>query len=79
MKAWSSALLLAAPLLLLPGCASTQKAAYGDTPAHTPENIVEDSAYVALVEKIAKQRGTRVVWVNPPKKRVSGNVAAASQ
>jgi hypothetical protein len=27
-----------------------------------------DGKYVAVVEHIAKQRGTRVVWVNPPKK-----------
>ncbi len=77
MKALSSSLLLAAPLLLLSGCASTQKTAYGDAPAHSTETIVEDGRYVALVEAIAKQRGTRVVWVNRPKKRVATADAAA--
>jgi len=70
MKASLSSLLFVAPLLLLAGCASTQHAAYGDSPRHTEDNIVQDGQYVALVEHIAKQRGVRVVWVNPPRKRV---------
>ncbi len=76
MKVWTSSLLFAVPLLLLPGCASTQKTAYRDTPAPSTQTIVEDARYVALVETMAKRRGTQVVWVNPPKKRVSGTVAA---
>lgn len=76
MKAWLSSSLLLAPLLLLTGCASTQKTAYGDAPPQSHETIVQDDRYVVLVETIAKQRGTRVVWVNPPKKRVSDPVAS---
>ena len=77
MKTWLSPLLVVAPLLLVAGCASTQKTAYGDKPAQSHETIEQDGKYVMLVENIAKQRGTRVVWVNPPKKRVAETVAAA--
>lgn len=54
---------------LLPACSSTQKAAYGNAPMQS-EVIVVDARYVALVESMAKQRGTRVMWVNTPVKRV---------
>ena len=62
-------------LLMLTGCAST-----GTTYENAPrqhENIVTDHLYVAKVEQIAKQRGTRVLWVNPPKKRVVETVASS--
>jgi hypothetical protein len=32
--------------------------------------IVQNGEYVAAVEHMAKQRGVRVMWVNPPDKRV---------
>ncbi|NDK39929.1 hypothetical protein DT603_13880 [Pseudoxanthomonas gei] len=64
-------------MLLLSGCASTQGAAYGDAPKPLHETLVQDDQYVALVEQIAKQRGTRVVWVNTPRKRVPQAVADA--
>ncbi len=54
---------------LLPACASTQKAAYGNAPMQG-EVMVVDARYVALVEIMAKQRGTKVMWVNTPVKRV---------
>lgn len=63
------------PLLLLTACASTGTA-YEKAPAQH-ENVVTDNTYVAVVEQIAKQRGTRVMWVNPPKKRVADPVASA--
>lgn len=75
MKACLGASLLVATLLLS-ACASTQKTAYGETP-QSKETIVQDAHYVVLVEQLAKQRGTRVVWVNPPKKRISVATAAA--
>lgn len=65
-------------LALLAGCAST-KTAYRDAPPQqriAGSTIVVDDHYVALVENIAKQRGTRVMWVNKPTKRVN-TVAAA--
>ena len=60
--------------LLLSACASTQYVTQASQPAAQPAAPVQsskgdtDSRYVAVVEHIAKQRGTRVVWVNPPKK-----------
>ena len=77
MKTWMSSLFVVAPLLLVAGCASTQNAAYSERPAQSHEITSQDSEYVALVESIAKQRGTQVVWVNPPKKRIAESVAAA--
>ena len=74
MKAFSSLIVVALSVLLLSACASTGTA-YEKAPAQH-ENIVTDNTYVALVEHIAKHRGTRVVWVNPPKKRVVEPIAA---
>jgi 2-iminoacetate synthase ThiH len=77
MKAYLRvSLLLASPFLLV-ACASTQGTAYGEKPA-VNENVVQDAVYVATVENIAKQRGTRVVWVNPPYKRVPVNATASA-
>ena len=73
MKAFSSLIVVALSVLLLSACASTGTA-YEKAPAQH-ENIVTDNTYVALVEHIAKHRGTRVVWVNPPKKRVVEPIA----
>lgn len=77
MKAYLRISLTVAALLLLSACASTQKTAYGDAPTRKVETMVQDHLYVATVEKIARQRGTRVVWVNPPKKRVVETVAVS--
>lgn len=77
MKAYLGTSLLFAILLLLPACASTQKTAYAEAPALKAETMVQDHRYVAVVERFAKQRGTRVVWVNPPRKRVAQTVAAS--
>ena len=57
-------------VLLLAGCASTHEVARSPAPTYPEGSIVQDQVYVAVVEKIAKQRGTRVVWVNPPKKQM---------
>ena len=65
-------------LVLLAGCAST-KTAYRDAPPQQRSagfSMEVDERYVTLVENIAKQRGTRVMWVNKPVKRVN-TVAAA--
>ena len=61
MKAYLGTSLLIATLLLLSACASTQKTAYGDAPERKVETLVQDNVYVAAVERIAKQRGTRIV------------------
>lgn len=52
------------------GCASMDEESGYVEPRITPSNIVQDDAYVARVEEIAKRRGVGVVWVNPPKKRL---------
>lgn len=75
MKVFLSFTVVSFGLLLLTGCAST-----GTTYQNAPrqhENIVTDKAYVAVVEYVARHRGTRVVWVNPPKKRVVETVASS--
>jgi len=73
MKAFLSFALVSSSLLLLAACASTGTA-YEKAPAQH-ETVVTDNTYVATVEYIAKQRGTRVMWVNPPKKRIVEPVA----
>lgn len=58
--------------LLLVGCASTQKTTYHDAqplPRTTASSRV-DEKYVAYVESVARRRGTQVMWVNTPQKRV---------
>lgn len=75
MKAFLSFTVVSLPLLLLTACASTGTA-YQKAPMQH-ESVVTDNVYVAVVEQIAKQRGTRVVWVNPPKKRVVEPVASS--
>ena len=62
-------------LMLLTACASTGTA-YEKAPMQD-ESVVTDNVYVATVDYIAKQRGTEVMWVNPPKKRVAEPVAIA--
>jgi hypothetical protein len=56
---------IAALALLLAACASTETAL--QPASHTV--IGQDGAYVGAVKTIAKRRGVRVVWVNPPEKR----------
>ena len=75
MKAFLSFTVVSSALLLLSACASTGTA-YEKAPAQH-EDVVTDNVYVALVERIAKQRGTRVMWVNPPQKRSVEPVASA--
>jgi hypothetical protein len=48
---------------VLAGCASTSE--YVDESRH-----VQDDQYVSAVEEIAKRRGVRVHWVNPPDRRI---------
>jgi hypothetical protein len=74
MKAFLSFAVVSSTLLLLTACASTGTAYEKAPPQH--ETVVTDNVYVAVVEQIAKQRGTRVMWVNPPKKRIVEPVAS---
>ncbi|MGH8025731.1 MAG: hypothetical protein ACREO0_03290 [Pseudoxanthomonas sp.] len=65
-------------LLLLVGCASTKTAyrAAPPSPKTAGSVTVVDERYVAIVENIARQRGTKVMWVNKPQKRVPNPVAS---
>jgi ABC-type Fe2+-enterobactin transport system substrate-binding protein len=68
-----------ASLLLagLAGCTSTgTQSAYVapttvDGATATETRMRPDTQYIAEVEWIARQRGVRVQWVNPPEKRVT--------
>lgn len=75
MKAFLSFAVVSSTLLLLTACASTGTA-YEKAPMQH-ESVVTDNTYVSVVEHIAKQRGTRVTWVNPPKKRIVEPVGSA--
>jgi hypothetical protein len=78
MKSFSGIATLSFGLVLLVGCAST-KTAYRDVPSQQQSagsTIEVDERYVTLVENIAKQRGTRVMWVNKPVKRMNAVAAA---
>lgn len=77
MKKYLYPSLLSTALVLLCGCASTAKTTYRESPPPKPGTMIQDQRYVMTVETIARQRGTQVVWVNPPKKRVVESVAAA--
>jgi hypothetical protein len=56
---------MALALVGLGGCAGMQ-----DKSAMNPNQIVDDAAYIAQVEHVARSRGVSVRWVNPPQKRV---------
>ncbi|WP_448673020.1 hypothetical protein [Pseudoxanthomonas mexicana] len=61
---------------LVSGCASTRTAVAPDSPTWAPRQTQVDERYVSYVNALAKQRGTRVYWVNPPVKTVTGPIAA---
>lgn len=65
MKAFHRASIVALVLVGLGGCAGMQ-----DKSAMYPNQVVDDSAYIAEVEHLARDRGISVRWVNPPQKRV---------
>lgn len=70
MKAMFKVAAVSVGSLLLTACANTHYVTKSSAPAAPAEASTGDvdGKYVAVVEHIAKQRGTRVVWVNPPKK-----------
>lgn len=76
MKTLASLALVCLGTILATGCA-TDGDAYSKTVAPPqPGEVVVNGRYVQAVEQIAKQRGTRVVWVNKPTKRVEAIAAA---
>lgn len=52
------------------GCASSGSSSLASNSGQEQTRIVLDSAKVEYVERVAKQRGVDVIWVNPPQKRV---------
>ena len=75
MKKFACLIVLCTGTLLSTGCATD--GAYSKSQQAQPGEIVVDGRYVAIVEHVAKQRGTRVVWVNKPTQRVGESVAVA--
>lgn len=63
--------LLAAALATaaIAGCATTRETAQRPV-AESGSQIATDSAYIEQVERVARTRGVRVVWVNPPVRRI---------
>ena len=65
MKTFHRASILALAVTALAGCAGMQEKS-----AMYPNQVVDDAAYIAQVEHMARSRGVSVHWVNPPQKRV---------
>lgn len=64
---------LAFACLSLAGCATTESVSRDGKVLELPQGrmvLRVDREYVARIEAIARQQGTRVHWVNPPLKRV---------
>ncbi len=62
---------LALPMLAtaaLAGCA-TQPPRQTSAPPPRPGLMVQDTAYIAQVERKALRRGLQVQWINPPTRR----------
>ncbi|QDW66052.1 hypothetical protein [Luteimonas granuli] len=72
MKAMSRVVLSAIPAMVLAGCASSGgMASAAPQPYQAPDEVTTDTAYVAAVEHVARRRGVRVHWLNPPLKRLA--------
>ncbi len=61
---------------IVSGCASAPTAVAPKEPTWVPRQTQVDERYVSYVNALAKQRGIRVYWVNPPLKTVTGPIAA---
>ncbi len=75
MKAIHQAALVAASAVLLTACASsggTASTRPAAQPQQAPDQMVQDAAYVAMVERVARRRGVTVRWFHPPVKRAEG-------
>ena len=73
------AVLIAAAAMALSPCASSGGMAMAPAPADDRvqgERILTDAEYVANVERVARDRGVVVQWVNPPQKRLAPALAS---
>ena len=68
---------IAAAVLVLSACASSggMASAPSDAGMHG-ERTLTDAEYVANVERVARDRGVDVQWVNPPQKRFAPRLAS---
>lgn len=64
MNTARKSLALSLSCLLLAACAST-----GETTQARSSGWERDEAYISAVERLAKENGAQVYWVNPPHKR----------
>lgn len=55
---------------LMVGCASTPAPSVSYSPRYEAVDFEVDHQKMNVVDNKARQRGVRVVWVNPPVKRV---------
>ena len=69
MKSTLAAAVFALCVVLAGGCSTMHDRSTSMRPAD-----VEDGAYVARVERTARDRGVSVHWVNPPLKRVASTL-----
>lgn len=65
MKTSHRASIMALAVVALGGCAGMQERS-----TLVPNQTVDDQAYIAQVERMARDRGVSVHWINPPQKRV---------
>lgn len=72
MRTSHQAALIAASAVLLTACASSGGMASSQPASsyHPPEKVTRDERYVAMVERVARRRGVKVHWINPPTRRV---------
>ncbi len=74
MKAAICTFMVMLPVVLA-GCASSSMVKT-EAPQHAPQKITLDKDYVGAVNMVARQRGVRVTWINPPTRRSSEQVAS---
>ena len=73
MKTTHQAALVTASAMLLAACATGggMASAPSTQPYESPDQVIQDAEYVAIVERTARRRGVSVRWFNPPVKRVA--------
>ncbi|MEI2454376.1 hypothetical protein ABU614_13340 [Lysobacter firmicutimachus] len=71
MNATVRVAVLSLSILGLAACAGTQTKSSYVEPASAPRaesSMSRDERYIATIERIARNRGIDVVWVNPPQR-----------
>lgn len=76
MNAMLGIAVLSLTLLGPVACKTTESKSASAAPAHIAAprvRNVQDAAYITEVDRLARQNGVRVQWVNPPEKRIVAN------